>query len=249
MKKNILSIIAIVISIVAIAFSLLRVAPFSVAEETFIGTMVTIISIIVTIVVAYQFYGAITGKNEINNLINKSEKELEKFNLQHNEHIKDFQKELAEATLKFDEKVEILRKEQKFSDSATTGYLYSMDRKRVLESFTFNLDALYLCLELDKKEQYTSSLRNLKNTITFMEYVKTYAPEPNRERVLKDFELNIFEAEKKISNHPNYPYIKDRFQNILALIRRRIEKSLKGEDLNQEEWNEIHNYMKDIDTK
>lgn len=67
----------------AILFSLLKVTPFEVTSETYIGTIVTLLSLAATFVIGYQIYNAIEFKKEIEN-------QKEKYNdiIKRNEEIK-----------------------------------------------------------------------------------------------------------------------------------------------------------------
>ena len=65
MKQWIINLILLLFSITAILFSLLKVTPFEVTNETYIGTIVSLLSLATAFVIGYQIYNAIEFRKEI----------------------------------------------------------------------------------------------------------------------------------------------------------------------------------------
>lgn len=65
MKRNLISLIAIVMSVIAIGFSLLRIVPFEITNDTYIGIIATFVSIAVTMLIGYQIVSILDIKKEI----------------------------------------------------------------------------------------------------------------------------------------------------------------------------------------
>ena len=67
MKQWIINLILLLLSIIAILFLLLKVTPFEVTSETYIGTIVSLLSLAAAFVIGYQIYNAIEFRREIKN--------------------------------------------------------------------------------------------------------------------------------------------------------------------------------------
>lgn len=84
MKQWIANIILIILALVAIGVSLLKVTPFKITSETYIGVIVSLLSLAAAFVIGYQIYNAIEFRKEIkeqrekyNDIIRRNE-EIEK---------------------------------------------------------------------------------------------------------------------------------------------------------------------------
>lgn len=65
MKQKIINVILLLMVLLSIVISLLHITPFEVKEETYIGTIITLLSIATTLVIGYQIYNSIELKKEI----------------------------------------------------------------------------------------------------------------------------------------------------------------------------------------
>lgn len=65
MKQKIINVILLLMVILSIVISLLRITPFEVTEGTYIGIIITLLSIATTLVIGYQIYNSIELKKEI----------------------------------------------------------------------------------------------------------------------------------------------------------------------------------------
>lgn len=84
MKQWIVNIILFILVLVALGFSLLKVTPFEITSETYIGVIVSLLSLAAAFVIGYQIYNAIEFRKEIkeqrekyNDIIRRNE-EIEK---------------------------------------------------------------------------------------------------------------------------------------------------------------------------
>ncbi len=78
MKQWMINIILFSLAIVAILIALLKVTPFEITGDTYIGIVVTLLSIASTLVIGYQIYNAIEFRKEINNQKRQYELVLQK---------------------------------------------------------------------------------------------------------------------------------------------------------------------------
>ena len=67
MKQWMINLVLLLLSLVALLFSLLKVTPFEITSETYIGTIVTLLSFAAALVIGYQIYNAIELRKEIEN--------------------------------------------------------------------------------------------------------------------------------------------------------------------------------------
>ena len=67
MKQWMINLVLLLFSIAAILFSLLKITPFEITGDTYIGTIVSLLSLAAAFAIGYQIYNAIEFKNEIEN--------------------------------------------------------------------------------------------------------------------------------------------------------------------------------------
>ena len=67
MKQWMINLVLLILSILAILFSLLKVTPFEIIGDTYIGTIVSLLSLAAAFVIGYQIYNAIEIKKEVEN--------------------------------------------------------------------------------------------------------------------------------------------------------------------------------------
>lgn len=67
MKQWMINLVLLLLSIAAILFSLLKVTPFEITGDTYIGTIVSLLSLAAAFVIGYQIYNAIEFRREIKN--------------------------------------------------------------------------------------------------------------------------------------------------------------------------------------
>lgn len=67
MKQWLINLVLLLLSIAAILFSLLKVTPFEITGDTYIGTIVSLLSLAAAFVIGYQIYNAIEFRKEIEN--------------------------------------------------------------------------------------------------------------------------------------------------------------------------------------
>lgn len=73
-----INIILFSLAIIAISIAILKVTPFEITGDTYIGIIVTLLSIASTLVIGYQIYNAIEFRKEINNQKRQYELVLQK---------------------------------------------------------------------------------------------------------------------------------------------------------------------------
>ena len=67
MKQWMINLVLLILSILAILFSLLKVTPFEIIGDTYIGTIVSLLSLAAAFVIGYQIYNAIEFRKEVEN--------------------------------------------------------------------------------------------------------------------------------------------------------------------------------------
>lgn len=67
MKQWLINLVLLLLSIAAILFSLLKVIPFEITGETYIGTIVSLLSLTAAFAIGYQIYNAIEFRKEVEN--------------------------------------------------------------------------------------------------------------------------------------------------------------------------------------
>ena len=65
MKQWVINVMLTIGITIAIGFSLLKVTPFEITGETYVGTIVTLLSLAAAFVIGYQIYNAIEFKKDI----------------------------------------------------------------------------------------------------------------------------------------------------------------------------------------
>ena len=95
MKKNKLSIIALLFSLIAVVFTFFRITPFEFTSDTYIGVVATFVAVSVTLVIGFQIINTLEIRKEISEQRKMSE-ELKQLNIELNKTIENQKNEMEE---------------------------------------------------------------------------------------------------------------------------------------------------------
>lgn len=215
-----LSLLAFVISIVALAVFFCKVEPYSVVSiDTFIGVIAGFIGLSVTILLGYQIYNAIDLNQKINQ-IEKLKKSLE-----------NQQEELNKVKLEQAEGFEILQ-----------ARLLREKTSMQLDSFLHLHSAIKYSLSTDhKNEGYQGLMDELELymlDITMAPFADCSTEEDyqSKTKKLKDaYKKN----DSEIRNHPNYLYIKDRYEELMSKFETRLKFISKRQNVSLTEIDKL----------
>ncbi len=204
MKKNIsiiLSLIAIVLAITMFVLWISQVKDFAVVSlDTFIGVMVAILGVLVTIIVGYQIVNALDIKNtlkdnavEMQNKMAKHEAEIQS-KLAEIEQLKNVVKE---QDIRFQKEIITAK-----YDLALTGIQNSLVSKDFLNASICALTAINMCLEMTPPRDIRVPFSAAQETFRHM----TGAVVPSV------FYTLLMDAHRHIQKSPNYVFIKGEYE-------------------------------------
>ena len=207
----------------AISFSLLKVTPFEVTSETYIGTIVTLLSLAATFVIGYQIYNAIEFKKEIEN-------QKEKYNdiIKRNEEI---EAKMVQQEFVMEEGFAII--------SALVAYNSRQDSSMSASAFLHMHRALISSIETDRTD-YEWLFRYLRHFIVNMDgltFSLEYAGTPNSfwsinessedyqchvKRSIGEFTKVVKENDKKLRSSKNFCKIQMEYERVMRLLYNRL---------------------------
>ena len=210
-KKSIwsfwLSLLAFVISLVALVVFIFKVEPYSVvSSDTFIGVIAAFIGISVTMVIGFQIYNSLDLKSKINAV-----------------------EELKKTVEEQKSRVEKLKIEQEEGINIIQARLYHGTSMMELDTFLRLHAAIKFSLSADhKQEGYKWILDELE---TYMLDITTKSfsiifhciSEADYKRGVSKFKGLYQDDEKEIRQHPNFLYIKDRYEELMSKFEKRLE--------------------------
>jgi len=95
MKKNKLSIIALLVSLIAVAFTFFRITPFEFTNDIYLGVVATFVAVSVTLVIGFQIINTLEIRKEISEQRKMSE-EIMQLNIELNKTIDTQQNKMEE---------------------------------------------------------------------------------------------------------------------------------------------------------
>lgn len=219
MKQQIFNILVGLISIVALFFSLLKITPYEVTSETYIGIIVSALSIATTLIIGYQIYNIIEIKKELK-LFNKKAQ-------QQNSQYRNIVKKNAE-----------LESKLRIQDSLLQGGLdainanFEQNKGNTKASFYFNHRSLifYLQSDLNNFQTIFNSMRENIISFTMQSFTMGYTTNENGELInpdiisdIKAYIGMIHSNENIIRKQPNFTIIQTEYDRVMKHFYKRIE--------------------------
>ena len=205
---------------VSLGFSLCRVYPCTIENDTFIGIIVTALSILVTIAIAYQIFNVIEFKNSLN----KQKEEMNRIaaeNTEMQKNLQEQQKELQKRYANTEEKLYM-----------SFALIYDQYRQTNIHSFILMHNALFYSIE-SEADDYDSIFDHLESWVENISWasftINSFGKEKSKQDNKHDHQSSykniqeyiesrinpIRETEKKIKAHPRYAIIKYRYELLM----------------------------------
>lgn len=237
-KQNIYNLALGIICICSLVFSLIRVVPFEVSSDTYVGVIVTLLSIIVTFVVGYQIFNVIDSKQTIENQIKENAKLKEEISLMKSE-VESMNKEL-------NQKISETSNWSEFNSKELEARVYFEKDKDLncAKSFILTLNALSYALRahagsynymLHTMRQYLTYLSahsfnifstrkvgdtyyvgNIKEDYTLSDYIEDFY------KMDVDFYCNL------IKKQEDYKLIENELGRVLKIFNNRVQRIIEN---------------------
>ena len=254
-KIRILDIILFITAATALGFSLLRVIPFECTSETYIGVLVTLFGIGVTIAIGYQIFNVVEFKDKIESqqriceeLIIKN-KQVESLLVDKTKELSKRSEELEIQSQKknneINEQLDILYAYNAYNSKSMTNvgtafiYLHhSIIYGLNIEDRDFSSIFTDLCSYLVEMNKFSigiyGSILKDKEGIPYLYDGKerTFVYE-----LIDSYSKKVFEADALIKKNTNYHLIKEEYEKIMKHFRDRMEwfRINPNKDLTEEE--------------
>lgn len=242
MKQWMINIISLSLAIIAIIIALIKVTPFEITEGTYVGIIVTLLSIIATFVIGYQIYNSIELKKEITHQKRQYETMLKKN--------KEYEEKYIKQDYAMKEGFDIM--------SSIIKYNSGQDFVVCGEAFYYMHKALISSIETDRTD-YEWIFDWLRRYISDFNY-QTFAlgglymndgiwylqtSKKSLEEVLDIYKSSIREDENKIRSNRNFIKIQVEYNRIIKLLHNRIENIFKDpiQEISKEEREKILNFL------
>lgn len=218
-----LSIIAITISVITIILFFYKVSPNSVVDSnTFISTLVALFGLAITILLGFQIYNSIELSDKL--------KEIDVLK----QNIQEIRKDYEQGITKNNTEFEILRNELNESTNITLARIYYSSGVMELDALLRLLCATKYALTVKHDEGYKWLLDEIE---TYM--FKIYPSSFNNGEIgvesikitVEDFKEYIKSEDVDIKNHPNYLYIKDKYEELMDKFKVRLYLISKGKNV------------------
>lgn len=238
-KQNLTILIIGIISVFALVFSLIRVMPFEVSADTYVGIIVTLLSVAVTVAIGYQIFNIIEFKQKLESHADENAA-VRKEILNTKDEVKKLQVELQKRISRNNNLSE-MRDALNEAD-----YLFRCDpEKYCIESISTLMTALYYALESDYEHfdcifhDFRKYITNItSHTLQAVGGCQTtdgvwHVIRNNKEWTLDEWIddvmcATLFSRENMIKNHSNYPEIKYEYIRVTKILRDRIDAIKKN---------------------
>lgn len=238
-KAFMLSLISIFISITTVILFFVKVSPESVVDSnTYISCLVTILAILFTVLVGYQIYNAMDIKRELKR-IDLLKEEIQLTNQKHAEEIQKAQDELKKLTI-----------ENKESSCILQARILVDKNNKEFDAIIIFLEAIFYSLSsdhrmlgykeiLDELETYLLKINNLSFSNVYLSTSEEKKENPTYEENVHILKSYVHEESLKIRKHPNYLFIKDRYEELMEKFDTRLDliaqrKRVSLDELDQE---------------
>lgn len=209
-----LSIFAVAISAVTLILFFIKVTPNSVVDvSSFIGAIAAFIGISVTIVIGFQIYNSLDFKNKINEL----------------EELKRPLEELKQSLKVQKYQLETLKIEQEEGINIIQARLFHGNANMELDAFLRLHIAIKYSLSVDHKDDgYRWILDELEAymlniTATSFSVILGCVSKVDYAREVNKFKDLYKDEDDEIRRHPNYLYIKERYEELMLKFEKRLD--------------------------
>lgn len=240
MKQKIINLLFVIGILLSLFFSWYKVIPCEITNDTYIGTIVTALSIVITLVIGYQIINVIEIRKDLREQRAENEKERNRY--------AQLLKDVEQKSLILERKI----KEQENEASEGLNLLHSLivfndgqDFVTCAEAFAIMHRALQYSIETDRTE-YEWIFQDLRKFISVMQvqafnasvsYQKdgkitiTVPGHPYYGKELKtmldDYCKPIYEVDSIIRSNPNFIKIKLEYERVMRHFEIRIQSMLK----------------------
>ena len=199
-----LSLVAFVISIVALAVFFCKVKPYCVVTiDTYIGVIAGFIGIAVTLLIGYQIYNALDLRQRINAV-----------------------EKLKESWEHQQQQLEMLKNEQAEGFEIIQARLFHKTPGMTLDAFLHFHSAIKYALSVDHKhegyEWLSDELELYMMRIVNGSFIGCLYPKDFQNRIEELRDL-YKENDLNIRNHPNYFYIRKRYEELMLKFEKRLD--------------------------
>lgn len=247
MKQWVINIILFGLAIIAILIALLKVTPFEVTEGTYIGVIITLLSIVATFVIGYQIYNAIEFKKEISNqkkrfevILQKNKEIDEKYHKQNYQMQEGF--DILSALTSYNERgsIEASNKVLQSFQLMHRALISSIETDRTDYEFIFD----YLRLFITELNYSTFSFSRIGTVGNYRAHTSEGTSKP-LQKVLDSYLSPIKEDENKIRSSQNFCKIQSEYNRVMKLFYERVQRIAfnPGKPITPEENEKIKNPM------
>lgn len=199
-----LSLLAFVISIVALAVFICKVKPYSVVTiDTYIGIIAGFIGLAVTLLIGYQIYNALDLRQRI-----------------------DAVEKLKESWEHQQQQLEMLKNEQAEGFEIIQARLFHKTPGMTLDAFLHFHSAIKYALSVDHKhegyEWLSDELELYMMRIVNGSFIGCLYPEDFQNKI-EELRGLYKENDLNIRNHPNYFYIRKRYEELMLKFEKRLD--------------------------
>lgn len=262
MKQKFINYLLALLSIVAIVFSIIRIFPFSVDGDTYVGTLISLLAIIVAIIIGYQIINVIEIRRELSdarkanyNILMKS-KELER-KIRKNNH--DLEQSI-------NTKIAILEnitKEQEYcmqegfdimsalveynsgQNFTTCAIAFASMHKALLSSIKTNRTDYEWIFYWLRKYISLMQMQSFYVSVDKRKEENTHSPYPEKRisEILDDYSKPIYDVDAEIRKDKNYIKIKMEYERVMRHFKKRLNDILANpiKVPSQDEVDEIMN--------
>lgn len=228
MKQKIVNILLLCIAILALLISLLKITPFEVTENTYIGIIITLLSIATTLVIGYQIYNSLELRKEIfeqkmkyDDILSKNSDMEKKYKEQSFQMQEGF--DIVSSLIKFNEG-------QKFITCGNAFYCIHHALISSIETERTDYEWLFQCIRMYISEfewQTFSSGLSKHNDNQF--YIATIGDDCDKtlQEIVDRYLESIRADEKLIRSSSNFSKIVFEYNRIMKLLYKRLDDIVK----------------------
>lgn len=244
MKQWAINLLLFILVCLALLFAILKITPFEITGDTYIGTIVSLLSLAVAFVIGYQIYNAIELKREI-------KEQREKYNdiIKRNE---DTERTLKQHEYVMQEGFDVI--------SSLIRYNSKQSFNVANEAFLFMHQALVSSIETDRTDYgwifsylrlYISEMNGQAFALGYLNqkgtwYVNTAGENEGKkiQEVIDEYTKPIKDNDQIIRNNKNFCKIQFEYERIMSLFYRRLADIVQNplKDISPEENDKILNY-------
>lgn len=227
MKQQIFNFIIGFISILALIFSLLKVTPFTITSETYIGTIVSALSIATTLIIGYQIYNAMEIKSDLKQFGKKIQQQNSQY------------KSIIEKNTELEKKLRV-------QDSLLQGGFdiisanFELNKGNTKAAFYFNHHSLIFYLQSDMND-FQPIFDNLRKNIVSLSihsFTYGYMTNQNGELINQDIisDINSYKEiinseENIIREQPNFVIIQTEYNRVIGHFYKRLDDFIKNPNI------------------